>query len=475
MGGPTTPGRERSQDRQREVLDVQEPQKRPETAAVVPWVYHLHPRPSQGRPSPSSSGLASVPGTGNDSASSPLGAVAAGRGDPAAPGAGGTPALSCTVKVNSNGGALAGRSPKARPTGDLRYVAACKQEAWSLSLRHLDKPNVKKVVCFHCGSWRHVGSRCAKWKLYKDYLKIREGLKKNLGRSIYVVLTHQERFAGDRYDHWKDLSRRWDRKLRPRLMYEKRLGRFDYGQTWEQTKKRKAHINMVLYGLGLENVCREPGCPHIFWKDCPNKNPWCRNCGGHGKKARLCQGYRKLKKMITDQAVAAGFGKIVWVAPVTDEGTMAGYLNKMSGANISGEINNSAAKSQLPVDAPPRFRRIRFSRSWPVPEELLPKPKEWTGELVQAPVATVLAAQAIKDQVEVDLPKEVSGGLLRGTFPLQCQEISGRGDQDSGHGNVGGGRLCPGTSRKTTSKAGRREQRQELNNSAIFAETTSVG
>lgn len=75
-------------------------------------------------------------------------------------------------------------------------------------------------------------------------------------------------------------------------------------------------------------------------------------------------------------AVAVGFGFRTWVEPLRPgaELTLAGYLTK-----LSRELTGAGFKDQVPVNAPPHFRRLRASR------KLLPKPfhrKGWTGILV---------------------------------------------------------------------------------------------
>jgi hypothetical protein len=72
-------------------------------------------------------------------------------------------------------------------------------------------------------------------------------------------------------------------------------------------------------------------------------------------------------------AVASGFGYKLAIKRLYDSAGIAGYLSK-----VSRELTGSGAKSQIPVDAPPHFRRIRASR------QTLPPPLKsgLTGRLV---------------------------------------------------------------------------------------------
>lgn len=271
-----------------------------------------------------------------------------------------------------------------------RHVAACDQKAWSLKLRHLDTGK-RKAVCYWCGSWRHPG-RCAKWRLAQDFESIKYGLEhlfETYGAVAYIVLTHKPEADQAKYQAFRSGGEKWER-LRPRLNY--RLGKTVSAQTWEQTRRGWPHTNIVLTFGEIRKICQVGGCEHAERVDCSNKNPWCKNCGGHGFKVRLCAGWRRLRKLIGEHARASGFGCRIWLEPVHTVGAMASYLNK-----LILEVNESGKKDQLPTNAPPKFRRVRFTQDWPRPSKER-KPKEWTGELVQKPVKEVEADIAREDE-----------------------------------------------------------------------------
>lgn len=277
---------------------------------------------------------------------------------------------------------------------------------------------------------------------------MREGVIGREDESAYLVLTYDAQNPRvDKFDHWRSLSTLWDRRLKGRLQYYTRWGRFQYAQTWEETKRGSAHVNIGIVSPIVKTWCQVPGCKHVFWKECPNKNKWCRNCGGNAKgKGTLCKGWSKQKKMLSELAIQAGFGKMVWLAPVEagNAEKFASYFNKRTSSQpaaadgVAAEITSSAIKGQLPIDAPEKFKRIRFSQSWPTPLEFrklcvcghdrqahvkarkdratpccfqggecacpgwVPQVSEWTGEIRQKPVAEVkLDLKAEEKQIEL--------------------------------------------------------------------------
>jgi hypothetical protein len=151
--------------------------------------------------------------------------------------------------------------------------------------------------------------------------------------------TEQERFST-----YLKAGKCWD------LLRKKLTWRYDaiaYIQTWERHKKGGCHANLVM------------GNPQIFHQVKEDWKAWRRNT-------------------LIPLAVAAGFGPVAWVELCDGEtGRLAGYLTK-----LAAELTDSAGKNQVPVDAPPHFRRIRASRGI-----LPPKPDtDLTGELAKIPV-----------------------------------------------------------------------------------------
>jgi len=83
---------------------------------------------------------------------------------------------------------------------------------------------------------------------------------------------------------------------------------------------------------------------------------------------------RNFHNYVREHAVASSFGENGTIEALRDKVAFAGYLNKLA-AELTG---NPSKAYQIPVNAPPNFRRIRAS--W----RLLPpviKNKDYTGEL----------------------------------------------------------------------------------------------
>lgn len=255
------------------------------------------------------------------------------------------PGLTCHYENNSNFSAEKSGAvetlPPPLPRGRLRYVAACIGKAWTLVTWKKGEPGKKRCRCYRCNSWRHEGE-CRRRKGAQDFVRAKEAILSRDGW-MYSVLTSDPRDTEQ--ETYVLGGERWNR-LRSSLT--KRFGKFEYIQTWERTKKGKAHVNVVLRS------------PKI-----------------------LAMGWRRFRRIYGKLAVRAGFGKIIWVEHVKDSVAMAGYMVK-----LARELTGSDAKNQVPVNAPRHFRRIRASRG------LLPKVfknPEITGELKQKPLEVVEA------------------------------------------------------------------------------------
>jgi hypothetical protein len=301
-------------------------------------------------------------------------------------------------KKGVRGEAALERRKKAKP---IKYVQACKDKAWTLDLERLDG-TAKVLVCFKCHSWRHPGP-CQAEKLWNDILKTAEGFKGNEKISAYIIATHDTAKGIDRDLHWSYLADCWDRRLRGRM--ETLWGEYKFTRTLESTRAGWGHVNIGIVCPGIAAWCDVPDCPHVFEKRCPNPNRWCRNCHGTGMRIRLCGGWAVQRKRLQAAAIKSGFGMIVWLAPVKDAGKFANYINKSyesskhitgTGTGVAMELTGSAVKNQLPTDAPPRTRRVSWSRDWPEPPEA-DKPKEWTGELWTIPLDKVAAYKSLVD------------------------------------------------------------------------------
>jgi len=173
---------------------------------------------------------------------------------------------------------------------------------------------------------------------------VREALKKRKDW-VYCVLTFVQPDNDQlRFQTYLKAGKCWD------LLRKKLTWRYDsvaYIQTWERHQKGGCHANLV---LGNGQICNQVEQDWKTWR----------------------------REIFIPLAVASGFGPVAWVERCDEEsGRLAGYLTK-----LAAELTDSGGKDQVPIDAPPHFRRIRASRGL-----LPPKPDtELTGELALIPL-----------------------------------------------------------------------------------------
>jgi len=136
----------------------------------------------------------------------------------------------------------------------------------------------------------------------------------------------------------------WSR-LRKRIIHE--FGPIQYIQTWEVHKSGVPHVNVVISNQSIFESAR--------WNLRALKRDW-----------------------LEPAVVGSGFGKISYMRPIYDKSGMAGYLTK-----LCRELTGATVKDQVPVNAPPHFRRLRASRGLLAPRH---KQTSYTGRIVQSPL-----------------------------------------------------------------------------------------
>ncbi len=229
----------------------------------------------------------------------------------------------------------------------LKYIRACACGAWSITTWLRLKPEQRRTVPFKCRSWRHEGE-CRQWKGAQDFVRCRDAML-TLDAWSYLVLTYKRFGKTPTADLFRAGCRQWD-MLRKRLIRE--FGTIKYIQTWEVHKDKWPHVNIAISNVEISAMCV------IKTRD---------------KDARRREGRAHFRRIIRDHAAPCGFGYIGYLEAVHTREKMAGYLTK-----LSRELTGAGAKSQVPVDAPKGFRRLRASVGLLEPAYTNP---EVTGEL----------------------------------------------------------------------------------------------
>jgi hypothetical protein len=208
----------------------------------------------------------------------------------------------------------------------LKSIHACENRLWTLATWRKADGSDPKLSAFRCRSWRHSGD-CREECGACDFARIADAIT-NHDHWTYCVLTYPAR-------DWPDLDKLFRFGVVSWARLRKRLGRaygkVPYIQTWEVHKSGYPHANVCISNAKLQAAAArerdfdDPG----FLK-------------GH--------------------AEASGFGWKCYAEPIRDGAAMAGYLTKL-GLELAG----AAKKNQVPVNAPPHFRRIRASRGMLAP------------------------------------------------------------------------------------------------------------
>jgi len=235
------------------------------------------------------------------------------------------------------------------PRNAPKYIHACDMGAWTIATYNRSNPSQKTLFPYKCRSWRHVGD-CRKWKGAQDYTRIREGIESHPGGYTYLVLTLDQKRWSNVFTAYRGLMHCWAR-LRKRLYRE--FGEFHYVTVMEQHRNGWPHVNILVQNDKLAALCAGEG-----WKSVR-------------------------RKWLEPHAKASGFGMRTWIEGMRDKDAMAGYFVKLSN-QLTAEITKP---SQIPVNAPKNFRRIRASKGFlPPPLAQRDKDPEITGGLHQQPI-----------------------------------------------------------------------------------------
>lgn len=305
-------------------------------------------------------------------------------------------AVSCQYKDNSFTssenctpvGTYADEKHGAKPVDNSPVsVKACHNKAWTLKLWKKSNPADQINVPFTCRTWRHEGP-CQRFKGAQDFVRMKEGLFKHEGW-VYMVLTYEDR-RGSVANAYRKIGRQ-----------------FQHFRQWIQ--RNYAAAGETLQYIALIEQHRD-GYPHV------NVLVHCRRFVDEALKD-----WQKLRKRVRRHAMATGFGKVFYLAPMKNQEAMAAYFVK-----LCGEVSKM---SQAPMKAPSKFQRFRSSNG------LLPpirKDPEYTGELVQVPADIAKRMPAHRPMLKAEIARinklETSKFMLNFRDSI-APNIDGYGDQ----------------------------------------------
>jgi len=245
----------------------------------------------------------------------------------------------------------------------MHYTVKCQLSRWTLQTWPKEDPEKLTESPYRCRSWRHTGE-CAEWRARNDYARIVAGMATR-DYWCHVVLTYHNWQGRDVQVLWRQSLGNWAR-LRKRI--GRIYGEYKYIQTWEVTRKGCPHCHMAVSCQRMHELCE-------------------RIPQGLDKPARDAIGQHNFVTVMGEHAQACGFGERGYIEAIWGQEGFVRYLEK-----LKRELTMAASKSQLPLEAPRHFRRIRASvRLIPPPH----KDERITGHLVDEAGEIVTKRKAV--------------------------------------------------------------------------------
>jgi hypothetical protein len=220
---------------------------------------------------------------------------------------------------------LAELDPNLYPVDDdgqpIRYVWACEDCEWDIELWRRSAPDNHRRMPFRCKSWRH-GGQCRMMRAQQDFARILAGLDK-FDYWLHAGFTFYQPPGVEATRLYRNAGQCWS-LLRKRITYD--FGQIKYVQVWEAHQSGMPHVHLAISSVRLYESAI----------DSPEAN---------------------FQRLLMLQAHECGFGRIGWISRIDSKDRMSEYLSK-----LAKELTGSAAKTQVPINAPRGFRRLRSSR-----------------------------------------------------------------------------------------------------------------
>jgi len=260
------------------------------------------------------------------------------------------------------------------PEGAPGHVKACHwadpHTGWSVWTWKKNDPSQVTRRPYTCGSWRHPGP-CARHSASMTFARIREAVQRpeyDAKGWVFLVLTLDRlgTFSGktpwlNQSAAYKDLSR-LSRNLHTKL---RRAETFEapcdaWAAVVECHRSGWPHVNELIYAPELAQKLREDYADG-------------RKLGLTHREATLVRGE------LADCLTSTGWGVQSTAEAVESVDAVNGYITKLAAAGEAtcGEL---AKLCQVPMNAPPRFRRLRAAKNW-LPKKR--KDESITGTLIR--------------------------------------------------------------------------------------------
>lgn len=224
----------------------------------------------------------------------------------------------------------------------MRYVGACEHGTWHLMTHPPGEPSKARPVPFRCRSWRHEGE-CRQWKGAQDFCRIRDAIEAH-NNWVFVTLT----FKQSEWWDWKEQYKlAWPLWSMLRLRLWRKYAKIPYIQIWERHKIQGIHAHVLITNAEMHADVEDDWRKH-------------GNIADHKKRVdRILRDRQSWHfREFIDHCTAVGFGPRCFCRPMRGGTgkTMAGYFVK-----LASELTGAGEKNQIPIDAPPHFRRLRAS------------------------------------------------------------------------------------------------------------------
>ena len=324
------------------------------------------------------------------------------------------------------------------------YIDACEAGRWSLYLRD-PQTDRRFATRYRCGSWRHAGA-CATHNSHRIFARIAPQVDAvepsdllmlvltidrsefraacamvDLGRALAAAagLPPIRANVDARAVAYATLWRRWQslRQALHRMADRMGVPRARWAMTIEAHRRGGwPHAHVLMHWPWLAQALRdeEHDCGRVDHRDA---NGWHR-----GKPEERCGARGCLRDWLSARAVACGWGRVLSIEVAHSARQAAGYIVKLtgeSGQTGRGAVGELAKMSQVPLEAPRHFRRLRYSlRSGDLEPMLLAVRKSGLEGALCGQAADVVAAAIGADRDLVSVTDPGTGEVRRVSFLL---------------------------------------------------------